>query len=96
MCETGGRMNFIELEIPPTSIEDLPPPDTKRWVMRRKESVVYAVQAKIMSLDDACERFGISLEEFESWQRFIQRHGIGGDRVTHLWKYRSNPEDENS
>ena len=89
-------MNFIELEDPPTSIEDLPPPDTKRWVIRRKESVIYAVQAKIMSLDDACERFGISSEKFESWQRFIQRHGIGGLRVTRLWKYRSNPEDKNS
>ena len=89
-----GRQNeFIELEGPPTSTEDLPPPDTKRWVIRRKASVVYAVQAKIMSLDDACERYGISLEEFESWQRLIQRHGIGGLRVTHLGKYR---EDENS
>jgi len=96
MCESGGRMNLIELEDPPTSIEDLPPPDTKRWVIRRKESVVFAVQAKIMSLDDACERFGISLEEFKPWQRFIQRHGIGRRRVIRLWKYRSNPEDENS
>jgi len=96
MCETGSRMNFIELEDPPTSIEVLPPPDTKRWVIRRKESVVYAVQVKIMSLDDTCERFGISSEKCESWQRFIQRHGIGGLRVTRLWKYRSNPEDKNS
>ena len=92
-----GRQNeFIELEDPPTSTEDLPPPDTKRWVIRRKASVVYAVQAKIISLYDACERYGISLEEFESWQRLIQRHGISGLRVTRLGEYRSNPEDENS
>ena len=96
MGETGGRTNFIELEDPPTSIEDLPPPDTKRWVIRRKASVVYAVQAKIISLYDACERYGISLEEFESWQRLIQRHGIRGLRETRLGEYRSNPEDENS
>jgi hypothetical protein len=96
MCDTGGDTNFIELEDPPTSIEDLPLPDTKRWVIRRKASVVYAVQAKIISLDEACERYGISLEEFESWQRLIQRHGIGGLRVTRLGEYRTKAEDEDS
>jgi hypothetical protein len=40
ICETRGRTNFIELEASPTFIEDLPPPDTERWVIRRKASVV--------------------------------------------------------
>src|SRR6185312_11418107 len=35
---------------------DLPPPETKRWVPRRKAQVVAAVRAGALSLDEACER----------------------------------------
>lgn len=72
------------------TIHDLPPRNTKRWVTRRKAQVVYAVQAGLITLEDACERYSLTPEEFASWQTMIKKHGIAGLRVTHLTKYRKS------
>jgi hypothetical protein len=69
-------------------IEDLPPPDTRRWVTRRKAEVVAAVRGGLLSLGDACARYTLSEEEFRSWERLIDRHGVRGLRVTRLKDYR--------
>ena len=71
------------------SIDDLPPPNTKRWVIRRKAEVVAAVRSGVISLDEACRRYTLSIEEFLTWQRLIDRHGMAGLRVTRLQDYRS-------
>jgi hypothetical protein len=47
-----------------------------------------AVRSGIISLNDACSRYNISIEEFLSWQRLIDRHGIGGLRATRIQQYR--------
>ena len=70
------------------SLETLPSPDTRRWVARRKAEVVTAVRAGLLSFDDACNRYNISAEEFSSWERAIDRHGMGGLRVTRLQEFR--------
>jgi hypothetical protein len=67
---------------------DLPPPDTKRWVVRRKAIVVAAVRSGALSIQEACRRYKLSLEEFLAWQRAIDRHGVPGLRVTRLQIYR--------
>jgi hypothetical protein len=72
----------------PLSIDDLPPPETERWVIRRKAEVVAAVRAGLISLEEACERYRLSVEEFLSWQRLIDRHGMRGLRTTRLQQYR--------
>jgi hypothetical protein len=69
-------------------VEDLPPPGIKRWVIRRKAEVVAAVRAGILSLEEACQRYSLSVEEFLSWQRSIDRHGLRGLRTTRLQDYR--------
>ena len=68
--------------------KSLPPTDTKRWVIRRKAEVVAAVRAGIISLEDACARYTLSVEEFLSWQRLVDSHGLPGLRVTRLQDYR--------
>jgi hypothetical protein len=70
------------------SLESLPPPETKRWVIRRKAEVVAAVRAGLLSLEDACKRYSLSVEEFLSWQRLVDSHGLPGLRVTRLQDYR--------
>ncbi len=72
-------------------IDDLPPPDTKRWVVRRKAAVVAAVRQGVITLEEACERYNLSVEEFLSWQRLIDKHGMAGLRVTRLQEYRPGP-----
>src|SRR6476659_6192312 len=50
---------------------ELPPLDTKRWVTRRKAIVVNAVRSGALSIQEACQRYSLSLEEFLAWQSAI-------------------------
>jgi hypothetical protein len=62
----------------------LPPPDTERWVARRKAQVVAAVQAGLLTIDEALLRYRLTMEEFASWQRGLYRHGLRGLQITQL------------
>lgn len=75
------------------TLEDLPPPDTTRWVIRRKAQVVAGVRGGLISLEEACRRYKLSIEEFLAWQRLIDRHGLQGLRVTRTQKYRNTLRD---
>ena len=77
----------------PLTIDDLPPPETKRWVIRRKAEVVAGVRNGLISLEEACNRYKLSVDEFLSWQRLIDEHGVRGLRTTRLQQYRRTPED---
>lgn len=72
----------------PLTVDDLPPPETKRWVVRRKAEVVAAVRGGLISLEEACARYTLSVEEFLSWNRLIERHGLAGLRTTRIQDYR--------
>ena len=72
----------------PLTIADLPGPGTKRWVIRRKAEVVAAVRGGLLSLEEACERYSLSVEEFLAWQLAVDTHGVGGLRVTRIQQYR--------
>ena len=71
-------------------LNELPPPDTKRWVIRRKAAVVAAVKNGAITLDDVCWLYDISVEEFLTWQEMIEKHGIRGLRVTRLQENRAS------
>jgi Protein of unknown function (DUF1153) len=73
----------------PLTVADLPPPETKRWVIRRKAEVVAAVGGGLLSLEEACERYKLTVDEFLSWKRSIDRHGLPGLRATRIQDYRS-------
>jgi Protein of unknown function (DUF1153) len=73
----------------PLTIRDLPAPDTKRWVVRRKAEVVAAVRGGLLSLEEVCDRYRLTVEEFLSWQQSIDRDGLAGLRVTRIQQYRS-------
>ena len=66
----------------PLTLSDLPPAGTKRWVSRRKAEVVAAVDGGLISLEEACQRYALSVEEFLSWQRAFDRLGQKGLRAT--------------
>ena len=67
---------------------DLPPRDTMRWIARRKAEVVAAVNGGLLTIDEVCERYQLTLEEFASWQRAVDRSGMQGLRVTRIQHYR--------
>jgi hypothetical protein len=72
----------------PLTIDSLPPPATTRWVVRRKAEVVAAVNGGLLTIDEVCSRYSLTLEEFASWQRAVDRSGMQGLRVTRIQHYR--------
>jgi hypothetical protein len=87
-----GMTNLSPLDLsdysPVSQAVELPSPNTKRWVVRRKAVVVAAVRNGTLSLQEACRRYNLSVEEFLAWQRSIDRYGVPGLRVTRLQIYR--------
>jgi hypothetical protein len=92
MTVTDPYANGGNAADPVRAMNELPSPDTKRWVVRRKAVVVQAVRNGMISLQEACRRYNLSVEEFLAWQRAIERHGIPGLRVTRLQIYRDTDE----
>jgi len=72
----------------PLTLKDLPPTGTKRWVIRRKAEVVAAVRGGLLTLEEACERYTLTVEEFLSWQHAIDQFGLPGLRATRVQQYR--------
>jgi hypothetical protein len=67
---------------------DLPPPNTKRWVARRKAVVVAAVDHGLIEPAEACEMYRLSEEELEIWRAAVRNFGAAALRVTAIQKYR--------
>jgi hypothetical protein len=72
----------------PLTIADLPAPGTTRWVIRRKAQVVAAVRGGLLSMEEACSRYMLTVDEFLSWQSSLQLHGLAGLRTTRIQQYR--------
>lgn len=68
---------------------DLPPPGTRRWVISRKAAVVAGVRQGLLTVEEALERYSLSLDEFLSWNRLFSDHGVKGLRTTRIKEYRS-------
>lgn len=69
---------------------DLPPKGTTRWVARRKEAVVRGVQAGLLTRDEAIERYDLSAEELDEWERAMNSHGTNGLKTTLIQQYRQS------
>lgn len=73
-----------------TAADALPPPETKRWTPRRKAGVVEAVLGGVISVEEVCRRYDLSVDEFHSWQNTMEMHGVRGLRTTRLQSYRDS------
>ena len=67
----------------PLTLADLPAPETKRWVVRRKAEVVAAVNGGLLTLDEALARYGLRLKNLlrGSARSIVWMHGL---RVTKI------------
>ena len=70
------------------TLDKLPSPGTRRWVIRRKAEVVYAVTGCLLTREEAIRRYDISEDEFEAWRHSVERHGLRGLRSTRIQHYR--------
>jgi hypothetical protein len=71
------------------TMDSLPDPATHRWTPRRKAQVVSAVHGSLLSADEACARYNISVDELSCWQIAVHRSGLLGLRVTRTQEYRA-------
>jgi hypothetical protein len=72
------------------TIDKLPPARNNRWVARRKAEVVIAVRGGLLTIEEACERYALSYEEFLTWDRALKNFGVIGLQATRISK--STPE----
>ena len=75
---------------PPTSLDlvpDLPRPG-QRWTVRRKATVIQAVRGGWVPIEEICEMYKISVDEFLAWERDVDRYGVPGLRATRFQIYR--------
>ena len=68
-------------------VPELPKPH-QRWTVRRKAAVIEAVRGGWIPIEEACELYSISVDEFLNWERDIDRNGIPGLRTTRYQIYR--------
>jgi transposase-like protein len=67
---------------------DLPLVSPTRWTPRRKAAVILAIRERIISVQEACERYDLSAEELAAWERDLDRFGVPGLRATRIQIYR--------
>lgn len=72
----------------PVANDEPVPPNSGRWVVKHKAQIVAAVHNGSITLQEALRRYHLTVEEFLSWQRALEAHGIPGLRVTRLQIYR--------
>jgi hypothetical protein len=90
----GDQVRIVRLTDRSKELGKLPEPGTTRWVAGRKAKVVAAVRSGILTEGEACERYRLSQEEFESWTHLLDQHGLRGLRATRIQDYRSHEAEE--
>lgn len=89
-------MSFMSPPPPGFGRDGLPPDDTVRWVPSRKAAVLNAIRDGQISLEEACRRWRLSIEEIQLWQRAMDKVGPPGLRVTRVQIYRPLFEQDES
>ena len=69
---------------------ELPPPNTRRWTIRRKAALLRALVSGALTIEDASRRYALSLEELRAWERDFERYGLHGLRATRVQIYRES------
>ena len=63
---------------------NLPAPQQQRWVVQRKAEIVIGVECGLLSVEEACSRYGLTLDEFLSWKRDRGKGGLAGLHRTRI------------
>ena len=83
LASSGVNDNWLDRH----SMPELPSP-AQRWTVRRKAAVIEAVRGGWMPIEEGCEVYQISVDEFLTWERDIDRYGVYGLRSTRFQIYR--------
>lgn len=84
----GAYGKRFDMRVAETATSHDLPPVPKRWGAHRKAEIIAAVSRGIISLDDALQRYALTVEEFLTWQRSIRLFGLSGLNVSKIQKHR--------
>jgi hypothetical protein len=87
----SGTLTDISHDVWAASVHSgsaLPQPPS-RWTVRRKAAVVEAVRGGRAPIEEICDRYQISVDEFLAWERDLDLYGVPGLRTTRLQVYRA-------
>jgi hypothetical protein len=65
---------------------ELPARNSRRWTIRRKAAVLRALRNGALTLQQAYERYALSIEELRAWERDFERHGLYGLRALRVYR----------
>jgi hypothetical protein len=64
------------------------PPPPKRWVSHRKAEIVAAIRNGYLTLDDALNRYSLTVDEYMTWRHGLDIFGLAGLRVNEIQRRR--------
>ena len=84
-----GRVSYvIGPDGSPLTLADLPAPEHEAMGYPAQGGSGGGCPRRTSSLDEACRRYTLTVEEFLAWQRAIDRFGMAGLRATRVQQYR--------
>ena len=69
------------------------PRRSQRWTVRRKATVIEAVRGGWVPVEEVCELYNLSVDEFLAWERDVDRYGLPGLRATRYQIYRDTDKE---
>lgn len=66
----------------------LPPENGARWVTSRKMQLIAAIHDGLLTIEEASQRYRLTLDELAEWQAMFTKHGKRGLRTTFIQQYR--------
>ncbi len=86
--QDGGRYSVVGPRGNILNQRNLPSAVAQHWTPTKKAEVVAAVRNGLLSLDEARERYSMTIEEYTSWERHLDEHGLEGLLLGKLQEYR--------
>lgn len=73
----------------PCTLADLPSTNLKRWLPSHKASIATVVRGGLISADEVCKRYKLTLEELKMWEQALADHGLDGLRNSRIRRPRA-------
>jgi len=66
----------------------LPPPGILHWDVRSKAAVVIGIRSGLITREEACNRYLLSMEELATWETLFDEYGTPGLLLKTIWQRR--------